>query len=317
MVKKFLNTDPASCEMQYVIDAQGEELLLKDGQFQVMMQWEKPYMQACIDALQPFGAVLEVGFGCGYSATHIQTYRPKSHTIIEYHPTVAERARQWAKDYQGVTIIEETWQNALGSLGVFDCIFFDDYPLEDPSYLQEIEQQSKSSCDFLEKGNALLAQVQSLLPHLNSLKYTYSDIQDLLFAQKNPNGLELYRFFNELKEREQITIELFEKLKQELIERGWLSLEQCHPAVKSCSKPNERLMQFLTPCLANHMRKGSRFSCFLSDPMATWENENFFQSIIAHPDFDYREEHIPITVPDHCTYYTAKTALVITVEKKI
>ena len=114
------------CQMQYVKDALGQEMLLKDGKFQVMMEWEKPYMQACIDALKPRGDVLEVGFGCGYSATHIQTYHPKSHTIIEYHPVIAQRAREWAKDYSHVTIIEDTWQHALPRLGVFDCIFFDE-----------------------------------------------------------------------------------------------------------------------------------------------------------------------------------------------
>ena len=69
---------PFMCQMQFTKDDLGHEVLLKDGKFQVMMQWEKPYMQACIDALKPTGDVLEVGFGCGYSATHIQTYHPKS-----------------------------------------------------------------------------------------------------------------------------------------------------------------------------------------------------------------------------------------------
>src|SRR5215471_10530852 len=126
MEKEFLNISLSTCKMEYVKDCLGQEMLLKDGQFQVMMEWEKPYMQACIDMLQPFGDVLEVGFGCGYSADHIQTYHPKSHTIIEYHPVVAAQARQWAKAYSNVTIIEDTWQSALSKLGVYDCIFFDD-----------------------------------------------------------------------------------------------------------------------------------------------------------------------------------------------
>src|SRR3989442_58985 len=117
MRKEFLNiqanetssTHPM-CRMEYTKDGSGQEILLKDGKFQVMMEWEKSYMQACIDALQPAGDVLEVGFGCGYSATHIQTYHPKSHTIIEYHPTVAQKAREWSKAYSHVTIIEDTWQ---------------------------------------------------------------------------------------------------------------------------------------------------------------------------------------------------------------
>ena len=76
--------DFSHCKMEYQRDEQGKEVLLKDGKFQVMMEWEKPYMHACIDALKPFGDVLEIGFGLGYSAERIQTYHPKSHTIIEY-----------------------------------------------------------------------------------------------------------------------------------------------------------------------------------------------------------------------------------------
>ena len=110
--------------MEFTTDAYGKELLLKDGKFQVMMEWERPYMKACIDKLSPTGDVLEIGFGCGYSATFIQQHHPKSHTIIEYHPVVAEHARKWAQNYKNVTIIEGTWQEKLKDLGRFDQIFF-------------------------------------------------------------------------------------------------------------------------------------------------------------------------------------------------
>lgn len=92
------------------------------------MEWEKPYVEKCVDELQitsapcpsvilrcflqpkqwplstpqlkidkrfEFGVpdlwpqnseecdVLEIGFGCGYSASRIQRFQPRSHTIIE------------------------------------------------------------------------------------------------------------------------------------------------------------------------------------------------------------------------------------------
>lgn len=77
---------------------------MKDGNLQVMMEWEKPYMEACIDALKPIGDVLEVGFGLGYSSTRIQKYHPKSHTIIECDPTVVQKAKEWAKNYSLMNI---------------------------------------------------------------------------------------------------------------------------------------------------------------------------------------------------------------------
>ena len=119
-------------QQEYKIDENGKEILLKDNKHQVMMEWEKPYMEACIDKLQPKGDVLEIGFGMGYSATQIQKYKPKSHTIIEMDPVVIKRLEEWAKDYDNIIIVEGTWQEKINGLGKFDEIFFDDFPLKVP-----------------------------------------------------------------------------------------------------------------------------------------------------------------------------------------
>ena len=109
----------------------GEVLLFRNNE-QVMMEWEKPYMEASIDMLQPRGDVLEVGFGCAYSATQIIKHKPKSYTVIECDPNVLEKARIWREQYPSVpiTIVEGRWQEKLSTLGIFDEIYFDDYPLE-------------------------------------------------------------------------------------------------------------------------------------------------------------------------------------------
>ena len=117
-------------QQEYKIDKHGKEILLQDNKHQVMMEWEKPYMEACIDKLQPKGDVLEIGFGMGYSATQIQKYKPKSHTIIEMDPMVIKRLEEWAKDYDNIIIVEGTWQSQMKNLGKFDEIFFDDFPLK-------------------------------------------------------------------------------------------------------------------------------------------------------------------------------------------
>jgi precorrin-6B methylase 2 len=283
-------------------------------------------MPACIDALLPFGDVLEVGFGCGYSATHIQTYHPKSHTIIEYHPVVAERAREWAKDYPNVTIIEGTWQNALDSLGVFDCIFFDDYPLEGEEQMQKMQDISDTSSSLLKEGQELIAGVEQQMPFLKSIQYTREDIASFLamLEKEHASAEHLYRFLSELKEREQITEELFEQTLQYLLEKGFVRKEEIEALAKkqtattfSSRGPSDRLMEFLSKCLNKHMRKHSRFSCFLSDPASTWENSQFFQKVIANPDLDYREQEINVQVPEHCTYYKKDKALVIVIEKMV
>jgi len=117
-------------EQEFILDENQKELLLKGSKYQVMMEWEKPYMEAIIDEIKPTGDVLEIGFGCGYSATQIQHYNPKSHTIIECDTTVIQRCKNWSEKYKNINIIHNTWQKALSSVGEFDFIFFDDYPLE-------------------------------------------------------------------------------------------------------------------------------------------------------------------------------------------
>jgi len=134
-------------QQEYKIDKYGKEILLKDNKHQVMMEWEKPYMEACIDKLQPKGDVLEIGFGMGYSATQIQKYKPKSHTIIEMNPLVIKRLEKWSKDYDNIIIIEGTWQEKIHDLGTFDEIFFDDYPLKEPK--NDFEKKLLSERFFL------------------------------------------------------------------------------------------------------------------------------------------------------------------------
>ena len=129
-------------QQEYKIDEYGKEILLQDDEHQVMMEWEKPYMEACIDKLQPKGDVLEIGFGMGYSATQIQKYKPKSHTIIEMDPMVIERAKIWAHDHDNITIVQGTWQKMISKLGTFDEIFFDDFPLKVPK--NELEKKLTS-----------------------------------------------------------------------------------------------------------------------------------------------------------------------------
>ena len=59
-------------KLQYTIDKCGKEILEDENQIhQVMMEWEKPYMEKSIELFKPFGRVLEIGFGLGYSATKI------------------------------------------------------------------------------------------------------------------------------------------------------------------------------------------------------------------------------------------------------
>ena len=123
-------------------DENNEEILLSATNEQVMMEWERPYMEASIDMLNPTGHVLEIGFGCGYSATQIMTYKPKSYTVIECDPVVIEKAKEWRENYKNIpiNIVEGKWQEKLHSLQIFDEIYFDDFTLEITKESKSIEK---------------------------------------------------------------------------------------------------------------------------------------------------------------------------------
>ncbi len=78
-----------------------EDIIISNVGGQVMMKWEKPYMEASIDILNPRGDVLEIGFGFGYSATQIMKYKPKSYTIIECDPHIIQNINRWRDKYPG------------------------------------------------------------------------------------------------------------------------------------------------------------------------------------------------------------------------
>ena len=113
-------------------DENNKDIILDSTkEHQIMMEWEKPYMKKCIQKLQPFGDVLEIGFGFGYSATEIQKFPINSYTIIECDKNTYQRALKWKKNYNHtINLIFEKWENIYQDLPQFDCIFFDDYDIE-------------------------------------------------------------------------------------------------------------------------------------------------------------------------------------------
>lgn len=112
-------------------------------------------MEALVEALEvsPLRNVLEIGFGCGYSASAIQKYHPLSHTIIDCAPAAIEKAKTWAQIYPRVTIIEGYWQDVLRDKSgfgserppVFDRVFFDDFPLALASIESENHTEGETS----------------------------------------------------------------------------------------------------------------------------------------------------------------------------
>lgn len=97
-----------------------------DEEVIIMMDWEHPIMSASAAYVTEGGGdILEIGFGMGISANYIQSHSISSHTIIEPHPQMVEKAVEWSNGKSNVTIISQSWADVTGSLGTYDGIFYD------------------------------------------------------------------------------------------------------------------------------------------------------------------------------------------------
>lgn len=107
----------------------------------VMEDWEIPIMEKHAEIVSKPGAhILEIGFGMGISATLFQQKNPASHTIVEMHPQILEKGREWAKDKTGVTFIEGKWMDVIDEIisKQYDGIFFDPWMDNDDLKFEEL-----------------------------------------------------------------------------------------------------------------------------------------------------------------------------------
>ena len=124
-------------DLIYKKDKNGKDILCnEDERHQIMMEWEKPYMEKSIELLNPFGKVLEIGFGLGYSATKICSFKNvKEYNVIECTPIVWEKFEEFKTEQQiarpelKINLIKGRWEDVLQTTETFDSIYFDDYVL--------------------------------------------------------------------------------------------------------------------------------------------------------------------------------------------
>jgi hypothetical protein len=121
---------------QYIKDSDNEDLIVDPKGFQVMMEWERPYMEESIKQLNPFGKVLEIGFGLGYTATKLCSFvNVTEYNVIECTPTVWDKFFKFKSEQLilrpelKVNLIKGRWEDVLQTIGIYDCIYFDDYIL--------------------------------------------------------------------------------------------------------------------------------------------------------------------------------------------
>lgn len=254
----------------------------KDKKYKAFMDWKKSYIELLIDELKPFGDTLEIGFGLGISAERLQKYEVKSHTIIEVNPQIAEKAKIWSTKHNNVRIIQDSWQNALPNLGIFDAIFFNAYPIESGE-----ELSSEDASGISNSINTLLVDLKNQMSQIN-IKFTDKEIDEFYnkIGQFNLNVLP--EFLNGLKNRGNISPQQYENsIKKYKLENK--SINQ-----SSELKEAEPMLTFLEACINNHMKIGSRFTSFLLNSKSKFEDTVFFDRIITTPELEYTENLVPI-----------------------
>ena len=146
--------------------ADGKTLLDQD-QDAVMMEWERPIMQAHAQIMMEDGRrrVLNVGFGLGIIDTALQEQNPVHHIIIEAHPDVYKRmlAEGWDKR-PNVRICFGRWQEALPQLiregVVVDAVFYDTYG----EHYLDLEDFHAQMVQILSKPNGIYSFFNGLAP---------------------------------------------------------------------------------------------------------------------------------------------------------
>ena len=160
------------------------------GTEQVMQYWERPLMrQLALYATRRGGRVLEIGFGLGISADYIMEFGCDSYCVVEAHPAIAERARDWGRRQAvPVTVVEDFWQNVMDTLGTFDGVLFDTYPVDSDaaanSYRSFLPVAHKVLCAdgaltyYSEETRAFsAAHLALILEHFNHIEFTV--VEDL------------------------------------------------------------------------------------------------------------------------------------------
>lgn len=143
--------------------------LLDQDDDAVMMEWERPLMEAHASIItgnsQRGKVVLNVGFGMGIIDTALQKLEPSMHYIIEAHPDVHQKMIHdgWDKK-PNVRICFGRWQDEMPKLMqegvVFDGIFYDTYG----EHFTDLEDFHECVARTLQKPSGIYSFFNGLAP---------------------------------------------------------------------------------------------------------------------------------------------------------
>ena len=109
---------------------------------QIMETWQMPIMKTMAERVtETRGDVLEIGFGRGVSATFIQEFGVKSHTVVESSDYVVEHFyKPWRQRYpdRDIRLIHGRWQEVVDQFALYDGLFFHAFPLNEEEFIKYV-----------------------------------------------------------------------------------------------------------------------------------------------------------------------------------
>lgn len=276
---------------------------VQSHKIEALNEWKKLYEKELIDHLKPTGNVLQIGFEAGDAAEYIQSFHPKSHTIIESDPTALAQAKVWASKHPQVKIEAGAWEKVLRHLGEFDAIFFNQISsFEQGDFLKrffpEIAKESS------QEGKTLLEKLQR---KFESIKKKFTDQEIEVFYQQvgQFNLKDLPVFFSNLKNNGNITQKQFEGLLKK-----FHSEKNVHLPVTS-EDESSSLIHFVEACAKKHLSKGGRITAFFGHTTSNYQDLFFVDKIASNSSLSYHEKIVKIHVPD----IEVKDALLVLIQK--
>lgn len=284
---------------------EAEEKIEKADQqkLQIFEGWKKVYSDALIKSLNPSGDILQIGFDED-SAERIQSFHPKTHTVIVSNPQAAAKASKWAGSHTNCSVIQGEWKSALPKLGSFKTIFYYDYKPSDATktmnylFSEEIMTEIAKTKELLKS----IGDEMSQLP----MRYSDNDLEEFYKKIGQYNQEKLATFFRNLANNKNISEQQYEKIVKKY------KLDGDAPKSNETNLgPPEEMLSCLEECVKNHMLVGSRFTSFLNNITSKYEDAQFFEKIITNPHLEYKESLVPVSIQNK-NY----DALVMIIEKK-
>ncbi len=119
---------------------------------EILEDWHAPLMRGMARAAtESHGDVLEIGFGRGVSATMIQEFGSRSHTIVECNDYIIEKFFEpWKQRHadRDIRLLRGKWQEITDQMGTYDGIFFQTYPLNENEFVEYLTKSVTFSEHF-------------------------------------------------------------------------------------------------------------------------------------------------------------------------